>query len=292
MTLSQAVSDSPENIAPIQLRQATKEDITFLMVGCQRCGSTWLYEALKEHPEIYLPKAKQTHYFDESHENGMDWYLAHFEELGANHKAIGEVATSYCLPDVIPRVAGDLPDVKIIMAMRNPVERAYSFYRSRAPHEDWKNFQDALDKDPEIISRGQYIDQIEVLLKSFDQNQILFLFYDDLKTDERSYLRQVYTFLGVNPTFQPKVIGNPLRAAMFPRLRRFLLEMGLTPVVNLVNKSWVGDGIRRTLKKKKGRNRAPERIPEKIRQELSLHFAPFNNRLAEYLQRDLGSWDK
>ena len=73
MTPKESISARPDDREQSGVRKATAKDITFLMVGCQRCGSTWLYEALKEHPEIYLPAEKQTHFFDESYDNGMDW---------------------------------------------------------------------------------------------------------------------------------------------------------------------------------------------------------------------------
>jgi Sulfotransferase domain len=271
-------------------RKAKADDVTFLMVGCQRCGSTWVYEALKEHPEVFLPAAKQTHFFDLSYENSMDWYLDHFDNLKPIHKAVGEVATSYCLPEAIPLMAKELPNIKIIMVMRNPIERANSFYRSRAPHEDWKSFDDALNNDPEILSRGQYIDQIEILLNHYTKDQILFLFYDDLQKDERAYISQIYKFLGVDSTFEPSVIGNPIRAAMFPRLRRILRQMGLTPLVNLVNKSFVGDMLRRYIKKKQNSQGTPNNIPQHIEEKLRKHFQPYNKRLAEFSGRNLGSW--
>lgn len=266
-----------------------KNEITFLMVGCQRCGSTWTYEALKEHPEVYLPDSKQTHFFDESFENGMGWYLEHFDGISDKHIAVGEVATSYCLPEVIPKVASELPDIKIIMAMRGPVERAYSYYRSRAPHEDWKNFEDALLCEPEITARGQYIDQIEILLQHYNRKEILFLVYDDLKTDERAYIRSVYSFLGVNPDFEPSVIGNPVRAAMFPKTRKALRKMGLTPLVNLINKSVLGDGLRRCLRNSRQTKSKPA-IHTETHQRLADHFQPYNKRLEAFLERKLESW--
>lgn len=290
MTVKERTSTPADTGGRPAAHKATAQDITFLMVGCQRCGSTWLYEALKEHPEIFLPAEKQTHFFDESYGNGMAWYLDHFDGIRTSHKAVGEVATSYCLPDVIPRVAAELPDIKIIMAMRNPVERANSFYRSRAPHENWKNLDDALQKDPGIISRGQYIDQIELLLSFYNPENMLLLFYDDLQKDERSYLSKVYSFLGVDPTFEPGVIGNPVRAAMFPRLRRILRRMRLTPLVNLVNKSRAGDIIRRLLKKKRKSQKTPQKIPADASKRLQTHFGPYNERLAGFCKRDLSDW--
>lgn len=177
------------------------------------------------------------------------------------------------------------------MAMRNPVERAYSFYRSRAPHEHWKDIKDAIGKDGAIISRGQYIEQVDLLLRSFDRDNILFLFYDDLKADERSYLKQVFTFLGVDPSFEPTVLGNPVRAAMFPGLRRRLARMGLTPLVNRVNRSWVGDLIRRALMKWRKTAKTPPRIPSDALGDLQTHFHPYNEQLSKSLGRNLDSWN-
>lgn len=290
MTLKEAMSTRPDDVGHAGARKASAEDITFLMVGCQRCGSTWLYEALKEHPEVFVPASKQTHYFDEPADKNLDWYLRHFDDLEPKHKAVGEVATGYCLPTAIPLMARDFPDIKIIMAMRNPPDRAFSYYRSRAPNEDWRNFDDALDKNPGLISRGQYIDQIELLLKFYDRHNMLFLFYDDLKKNEREYLKVVYDFLGVDPTFEPSVIGNPVRAAMFPRLRRLLRRLGLTPIVDLINTSWVGDVIRRVVGKKRKNHKVTQKIPADIRQKLQAHFHPYNERLAKFSGRDLSNW--
>ena len=78
------------------------EDITFLMVGCQRCGTTWVDAALREHPEIYLPQQKQSYFFDRNYDRGMDWYLRNFEGVNTEHKAVGEVATGYSLPGAVP----------------------------------------------------------------------------------------------------------------------------------------------------------------------------------------------
>lgn len=284
---TQSVRESANEADP---PKAMAEDLTFLVAGCQRCGTTWLYEALKEHPEICLPGSKQSHFFDEPAGKDLEWYLDRFHIVPAQHKAVGEVATGYSLPNAIPRMAVALPHVRIIMVMRNPVERAYSYYRSRAPHENWKSFEDALKTDPAIVSRGQYIDQIEALLKYYKRDDILFLLYDDLALDERKYLQQVYSFLGVDPSFEPNVIGNPVRAAMLPQLRRALRAAGLTPLVNLVNRSMLGDVIRRFLKSRRKSRKVQRTKPDHTHEQLQRHFHSYNERLSSFLQRDLTGW--
>ena len=106
--------------------------VNFFMVGCPRCGTTWVHAALKDHPQIYLPPQKQTYFFDVNYDEGLDWYLANYEGVTDSHKAVGEIATGYSLPHALPRLAEHFPHDKIMLAMRNPSERAYSFYQSRA----------------------------------------------------------------------------------------------------------------------------------------------------------------
>ena len=61
--------------------------LTFLMVGCQRCGTTWIDAALRDHPEVYLPPDKQSYFFDRHYERGIDWYLERFDAAGPGHRA-------------------------------------------------------------------------------------------------------------------------------------------------------------------------------------------------------------
>ena len=270
-------------------------DISFFVVGCQRCGSTWLYEALKEHPEICLPSIKQIHYYDRNDDESLEWYLNHFSGKKPHHKAAGEVATSYCLPSNIPKLSRDFPHAKIMIAMRNPIERAYSFFKSRQPHENWKDFKEALESNKAILTRGQYCEQIEVLLNHYDKSDILFLFYYDLSSNEKHYIKQVYEFLGVNTDFVPSVIGNPVRAAMFPKTRTMLKKAGLSGLVNLVNKSWAGNVLRRLVqltRKKRSTKKSSVKMSDETLAYLTNHFKPYNEKLSAITGRNLDHWNR
>ena len=93
--------------------------ITFFMIGCQRCGTSWTDAALRDHPQVFLPKMKQSYFFDRNYKNGIDWYMERFKEIEPQQKAVGEIATGYCLPESVPRLAKHFPDVKLLMVMRN-----------------------------------------------------------------------------------------------------------------------------------------------------------------------------
>src|SRR5690242_8679107 len=100
----------------------------FLIIGAQRCGTTSLFEYLANHPEIVPPSVKKIHFFDSEYEKGEAWYRARFPVL-ENGFITGE-ATPYYLfhPRVPKRVRNWNPNVKLIVLLRNPVDRAYSHF--------------------------------------------------------------------------------------------------------------------------------------------------------------------
>jgi len=262
--------------------------VTFLMVGCQRCGTTWTAAALVDHPEVFLPEKKQSYFFDRYYDKGIDWYLDKFANVEPGHKAVGEIATDYCLPSSIPRMAKHFPDIKLLMVMRNPIDRAYSNFQTRQIESNWSSFEDAIESDSDILERGQYSDQIDILLEYYNRDQILFLLYDDLQTDDRLYLEKIHEFIGVDSDVKSKLIGQRKNAAVFPKLRNSLHNLGLDPVIRIIRKSIIGDWLRRS-RKKKGAGYKP--MNPGTRKKLSEHFRPYNTRLSTHLQRDLSHWN-
>ncbi|MEX2132610.1 MAG: sulfotransferase domain-containing protein, partial [Acidimicrobiia bacterium] len=101
---------------------------TFLIAGAMRCGTTSLNAYLREHDEITVGQPKEVHFFDQNYERGIDWYLQHFPGSDTA-KAIGEATPAYLyFPEVAERIATTLPDVKILLLLRDPVDRAHSHY--------------------------------------------------------------------------------------------------------------------------------------------------------------------
>jgi hypothetical protein len=264
-------------------------DITFFMIGCQRCGTTWTDAALRDHPQVYLPVKKQSYFFDRNYEKGIDWFMDRFDEVEEHHQAVGEIATGYCLLDSIPLMAKHFPNIKLLMVMRNPTDRAYSNFQTRQIDSNWASFEDAIESDPDLLERGQYIDQIDTLLKYYDREQILFLLYDDLHTNDRAYLSSVLEFIGVESNVESKMIGQRKNASLFPHLRMRLHQLGFKTIVSLISRSWVGDWVRRS-RKNKGKSYSPMNLETK--NKLINHFTPYNDRLSAFLQRDLSKWNE
>src|SRR5438477_1320447 len=105
---------------------------TFIGIGSMRCGSTWLYEVLKCHPDIRLSDCKEMDFFfmRQMLEHDLDWYEAHFKpENGSDSRRVrGEISPLYARLKAwqVNRVAGLLPELRVILTLRHPIERVWS----------------------------------------------------------------------------------------------------------------------------------------------------------------------
>ena len=123
----------------------------FLIIGGMKCGTTSLYQYLVQHPGVEKGFVEEVHYFDLNYHRGPLWYRAHFPlgGKGGDGAIAGDDSPYYLFHPLVPeRVARDLPDAKLIVLLRNPVDRAYSHYnhevrRDREP----LPFKDALERE-------------------------------------------------------------------------------------------------------------------------------------------------
>jgi hypothetical protein len=268
---------------------SNKPPITFFMVGCPRCGTTWVHAALKDHPQVFLPEKKQTYFFNQYYDKGIDWYLDNFANARGDFRAVGEIATGYSMPHAVPRLAEHFPDVQLMIAMRNPTERAYSFYQSRAVSEGWKSLKEAVAAQPEILEQGKYADQIEHLYQFYPRDRLLMLFYDDLRANDREYLGSILNFLGLDSSYESPQLGRMVQVAAFPRLRRTLRRMKLGPLLDFISKTSFGDFLRKQIKSRGIRRYPP--IDAETKKYLIDYYKPFNDRLQELSGRDLSHWN-
>ena len=264
--------------------------LTFLMVGCQRCGTTWVDAALRDHPQVYLPDAKQSYFFDRAYERGIDWYVSLFDGAGPEHVAVGEIATGYCLVDVVPMVASHFPDIRLLMVVRHPVDRLMSNYQVRKQEQGWSSLEQAIEDDPDLLARSRYGEQLDAMLEHWPRDRIKVLFHEDLSLDDRAYYRSICAFLGVDPDIETKQFGQIKNSAMFPRVRRFFTTIRLRPFLNALSRSPVGTMVRR-MKKQSGRRGYATMSPETRRMLLD-EFADSNRRLAELTGRNLDHWNQ
>lgn len=208
----------------------------FLIIGAKRGGTTSLWNWLVRHPGVApmfpaTQQLKSPHYFDINFAHGERWYRAHFPTRKARGELLCGEASPYYLfhPLAADRAHTTLPEAKIIVSLRNPVDRAYSNYWERrgSGAEPLTSFEDALIAEPtrldgeeariradarhysanhdchSYLARGRYLDQLRPWFDRFDPAQILVLRFEDLVADEAGVYARVQQFLGLRTTPPP-----------------------------------------------------------------------------------------
>ncbi len=212
----------------------------FFVVGAAKAGTTSFYAGLHHHPDVFMAYPKEPHHFTQvnpPHE--LRWhfegytdrqrYLRLFEGRRGS-KAIGEASTSYLWhPQVARRIHRQVPDARIIISLRDPVERAYSHYLMHV-REGIQNlsFYDALLEDMErteeawaishfYVGKGCYAEQVSRYLEVFGRDHVKIVLFDDLKRDPAGMLHEVLQFLDLDPAPVARVdaarVRNPYRAS-------------------------------------------------------------------------------
>lgn len=252
---------------------------TFMIAGAARSGSATMFKALGQHPAIGYPfprGAREVHFFDNNYQRGLGWYQSHFpfrahmaraaRTAGVNTPHAFESGVYYMFHPLAPeRIKRDLPDVKLLVLLRDPVERAFSMHAHSATYGyETETFQRALELEDDRLageaermvadpsyysfryrhhsyrSRGRYIEQLERLEQVFGRDRIHVVDSVDFWASPVPGYDQVLNFLEL-----PNV-GYP----DFEHLNR--------------------------------RSR-PAPMPDSVRAALEEHYRPYNERLAKWL---------
>jgi hypothetical protein len=215
----------------------------FLIVGAQRSGTTSLYNYLAAHPQV-MPAvpSKGVHYFDKHPDRGLRWYRAHFptssqrrrrERTAGTPTVTGEGSPYYLFhPHGPARAAAAVPDARVIVMLRDPVERAYSHYQQEYARgfDDADTFERALEREPgrlegerermladpaydsrayqhhSYVARGEYAGQLAAWRERFPAERILVICYERFFADPQAGYAEVLRFLG---------LPDPVRAPDF-----------------------------------------------------------------------------
>lgn len=283
---------APSTISPIEkIRRGLTAPLRvlpdFLIVGTQRGGTTSLYHYLLQSPYVESAMVKELHFFDKQFTKGILWYRAHFPTLLHKYTRphpystscfTGEASAYYLFhPHVARRVKAVVPQAKIIILLRNPVDRAYSQYCLEVELDrESLSFEEALEREEERINketekvlaheyyvspnhsrysykaRGRYIEQLPAWQSLFPPEQILILKSEDLYTNTTEIVEKTLKFLGL-----PELASQQ--------------KDGLSEVKNYVK-------------------HAHPKLKPATREKLAEYFAPYNQRLYQALDRDFG-WD-
>jgi len=195
------------------MKQNNNFKVDFIGVGVPRAGTTWIYECLKEHPQICVSSTKETYFFNhlKNSEQLFENYKQFFKKCDAQ-KIKGEFSTTYLYnTQAMHLIKKYFPQTKLIVSLRNPIERAYSYYfhiKSEQLFND--TFEEYLKKNPEIINHGKYDYHLKKYLKHLDKNQILILFYQDIKNNPSKTIKKLYNFLEVDDSFVPYKLNKQI----------------------------------------------------------------------------------
>ncbi|GAB6985672.1 sulfotransferase family protein [Nocardioides pyridinolyticus] len=170
----------------------------FLYVGPDKAGSSWLHETLMRHPDVYLTPAKDLYFYDRYFDRGMGWYAEQFRDA-RDEKVVGEICQDYLFhPAAAERIRSTLDDVRVMVCLRDPVERAWSSYLYMRKHGIGPDtFAEALRSRPELLDHGRYATGLGRFLERFPRESVLVALFDDLVADPQLFLDNVTDFLGV-----------------------------------------------------------------------------------------------
>jgi len=265
-----------------------------LVIGSQKAGTTTVHRALAAHPGAYMPPAKDLDVFshDPHYAAGAEIYQRAF--AAAPPGALrGETSPAYLVhPRAPARIRRALPDVKLVVIVREPIARALSqYWDSRRWLAVDRPFEDFAAPPlstvwragaPGYISRGCYAVYLERYLALFPPAQICVLQFETLRRDPPAFWGPLLRFLGLPPAALPAMRATHNQRSVFdnPAYRMIFDRPALS--------RWLPPGARRLLRR--GARVPFERPPldPAVRAALLRFYAPWNRRLEALLGRSLG----
>jgi hypothetical protein len=282
----------------------------FLIVGAAKAGTTSLYYYLRQHPEIFMPEAKEPHYF--VHDAGIgSWkkYLSLFQGAG-DKRMLGEASTGYLFSEESPRwIQAILGDIPIVILLRNPAGRAFSLYwwMAREGYEEAGTFSRALELEDErrtdpvfretcpqffsdylYFTTGLYCEQVRRYFDTFGRERVKVCLFEDFTQDPLATCRDIFGFLGVQTGFTPELeVHNQGRWPLSIR-RQYWLR----------NKAWrrlwfIPKKLRRlAIQRLMERNLGPgsPRPDQALQVDLLRRYEQDIQNTEKLLRRDLGIW--
>jgi hypothetical protein len=282
----------------------------FIGIGAQRSGTTWIYRALNQHPQIAFGARKEIEFFNDArsfyikggvsnYAKGVDWYRDQLQ-LQATQRC-GDISPDYMWDSAASaRIHEHVPDVKIIASLRHPVDRAWSQFMAASHYIHIADtFEEALSKHPELLERGLYFAQLKPYFDHFPSTRIKIILLDDIIQSPQSALSELHGFLDVErlpaESLEPtNTSGDAPRHSLTFRL--------LSRTRRLADTSWGARlwtsrgfaGIKNSALKALDRFHPREKSPQYLTQEIRERHAPYFKedvaQLESLIQRDLSCW--
>ena len=284
--------------------------VDFFIVGAPKAGTTSLYHYLSEHPETDMSILKEPNYFSEKSIKDNDLYyksypikkLSRYHSLFKNNNLIkGEASVSYLYyKDVAKSIKAYNSSARIIIMLRDPIERAFSHYlmdfRLGLINDTFENiiFQKSNLSNSktyfqQYVKLGEYTNQIKRYFNEFPSEQILVVDYDDFKNKTSDIVKKVYKFLKIDINFSPELNNkHNARFIVNNRLLKFLFsKIIIRKAMNLIFPKFIKSFI-----KNQFFNNKPPILLSSSRIYLQQYFKKDIENLSNFLQKDYSKWIK
>ena len=218
--------------------------ISFCIAGVEKAGTTVLAAYLARHPEIRLPLRKEPRYFVDNRffptggglEGNADWYHRNFWRFRTQGRQLGDASPQYFLhPESAARIHAYNPEMKIVVLLRNPLDRMVSYWQMAVRNGVESSWEDWAQMAEQKQDRWVYAPSVERWMAQFPADQILFLPYNHFSIHQETALREIYRHLGVRSEGMP-----------FEPLRRNTRRNAPMPDISGLLPEWLASDIQRT----------------------------------------------
>lgn len=256
-----------------------------------------MYKMLKQHPDVWLPDEKEIMFFSHHYEKGVDWYAQFFRQHEGN-RLVGEVCPTYfSVKDGAARIAKHVPAAKIIVTLREPVAQVYSLYNLTVTRGKKKGtIMQAIKEEDFFLNNVLYYTHLMRFLEYYNRENILVLFYEDMKADHKAYLDSIYEFLDIS-SYYPDSMTERVNYARKPKSRflekiisefgDFLRKTGLIQIKSMLNRL----GIVERIRKMNTEVTQQEEMPTEFVECVQNHVREDRRNLEKWLGRRLDIWD-
>lgn len=270
----------------------------FIGVGPKKCGTTWLYDHLAQHPNIFFPDTKEVRFFD------LNWDLGekHYGSLyapGRRYEARGDITPTYLHRRVGPRIRELIPDAKILITLRHPVERTVSHFAHRYrteksfPDPD-EFFADRTNWEDTIVKWSLYADGLEHLFDHIPFEQSLAIRFESIREQPTTLLDEVAAFLTL-PSHDWQLLDNSnppiqFRSAVYATVHEIVAKTLHRNGLDVVRRVIKRTGLPKVLSRANAVRVTKPKISRETFERLTEHFEPDIRRVEELLGWDLANW--
>lgn len=193
----------------------------FIGLGVEKAGTSWIFACLYEHPEVCIP-VKEINFFSDAvlWEKGQASYEAFFQNRCSKAGQKGEFSTNYFYHSkAAERIHCFYPNVKLLVCLRHPAERAFSNYLNDIKAGTIRadlTFEQAIQTQDYYLEQGKYKEQLERYFRFFKKEQLKILIYEDIQKAPLNFIQSIYQFIGIDPTFVPPSLHKKINTGRVP----------------------------------------------------------------------------